>query len=144
MAKKLPKKKLTRYKKILLERKKDLLKQVVTQDDDINELQGDHSADPLDMAGLASSLELMSALGNNERMELSEIDHALAKIEDGSYGICEDSGELIQEPRLNAIPMARYTREVQEMRERNLSMVDRPRRRVLSGDDLPAGNEDES
>jgi RNA polymerase-binding transcription factor DksA len=85
----------------------------------------------------------MSALGNNERMELSEIDHALVKIEEGTFGICEDSGELIAEARLDAIPTARYTREVQEMRERNPSMVDRPRRRVLSGDDINLGGDDD-
>ena len=143
MAKKLPKKKLARYKKMLEVRKKELLKQVLTQDDDINELQGDHSADPLDMAGFASSLELMSTLGNNERKEISEIDHALEKIEDGTYGICEDSGELIAEVRLDAIPTARYTRDVQEKRERNPAMVDRPRRRVLSGDDMNLSGDDE-
>ncbi len=143
MAKRLAKKKLARYKKILTERKKTLLKQVLTQDDDINELQGDHSADPLDMAGFASSLELMSALGNNERLELSEIDHALGKIEDGSFGICEDSEELIAEARLDAIPTARYTRDVQEKRERNPSIVDRPRRRTLSGDDVNLTGDDE-
>ena len=143
MAKRLAKKKLARYKKILTERKKTLLKQVLTQDDDINELQGDHSADPLDMAGFASSLELMSALGNNERLELSEIDHALGKIEDGSFGICEDSEELIAEARLDAIPTARYTRDVQEKRERNPSIVDRPRRRTLTGDDVNLTGYDE-
>lgn len=143
-ARRMPQEKLTFYQNLLSNRKKELLKQVLTQDDDIDELRGDHSADPLDMAGYASSLELMSTLGNNERVELAEIDHALAKIENGTYGICEDSGEPINEARLKAIPTARYTLECQEIRERNPSVVDRPRRRVLTTEDLPLSSDDDS
>ena len=144
MAKKLTKKKLAQYEKLLKQRKKELLKQALNQDEDIHELRGDHSADPLDMAGYASSLELMSTLGNNERVELAELDHALTKIEDRTYGICEDSGELISEARLEAIPPARYTIECQEQRERNTAFTDRPRRRVLSSEDLPVSSDEDS
>ena len=38
---------------------------------------------------------------------LGEIDHALAKIDDGTYGICEVSGQPIPKERLKAIPWAR-------------------------------------
>ena len=144
MAKKLTKKKLAQYEKLLKQRKKELLKQALNQDEDIHELRGDHSADPLDMAGYASSLELMSTLGNNERVELAELDHALTKIEDRTYGICEDSGEPISEVRLEAIPTARYTIECQEQRERNTAFPDRPRRRVLSSEDLPVSSDEDS
>ncbi|HCR18224.1 MAG TPA: molecular chaperone DnaK [Candidatus Latescibacteria bacterium] len=144
MAKKLTKKKLAQFEKLLKQRKKELLKQALNQDEDIHELRGDHSADPLDMAGYASSLELMSTLGNNERVELAELDHALTKIEDRTYGICEDSGELISEVRLEAIPTARYTIECQEQRERNTAFTDRPRRRVLSSEDLPVSSDEDS
>ena len=144
MAKKLTKKKLAQFEKLLKQRKKELLKQALNQDEDIHELRGDHSADPLDMAGYASSLELMSTLGNNERVELAELDHALTKIEDRTYGICEDSGELISEARLEAIPTARYTIECQEKRERNTAFTDRPRRRVLSSEDLPVSSDEDS
>ena len=144
MAKKLNKKKLAHYEKLLTERKKTLLKQALNQDEDITELRGDHSADPLDMAGYASSLELMSTLGNNERVELAELDHALTKIADGSYGICEDSGEMISEPRLDALPTARYTIECQEKRERTNAFVERPRRRTVSSEDLPVGGDEDN
>ena len=132
------------YKKLLLDRKKDLLKHTLLEDADINELRRDRSADPFDMAGNANSLELMAALGNNERRELAEIDHALGKIENGTYGICEVSGELIGELRLEAIPTARYTMQVQQERERNPQLVDRPKRRVISAEDLPMSSDDDS
>ena len=45
--------------------------------------------------------------------------------------------------RLEAIPTARYTMQVQQERERNPQIVDRPRRRVISAEDLPmSGDED--
>ena len=141
-AKKYPKKKLTVFKKLLTERRAELLKQVTDQDDDIGELRDDQPADPLDMAGNSSALELMTTLGNHERVEIIEIDHALSKIEGGIYGVCEVSGELIGEPRLMAIPTARHTIEVQSKREKTTpGLVQRPRRRNLS-DDLPAMDED--
>ncbi|WP_017187029.1 TraR/DksA C4-type zinc finger protein [Alkalibacillus haloalkaliphilus] len=40
--------------------------------------------------------------------QLKEIDHALAKMEDGTYGVCEKTGEAIPFERLEAMPTARY------------------------------------
>ncbi|MDP6039668.1 MAG: TraR/DksA family transcriptional regulator [Candidatus Latescibacteria bacterium] len=139
----LSKKKLEFYKKLLIERKRELLKQVLNQDEDIDEIRGDVAADPLDAAGNSSSLELMTTLGNHERRELAEIDHALQKIEDRSYGFCEESEEPIHPARLEAVPTARYTMEVQERLERTPLQFDRPRRRVLMSEDLPMSTDDD-
>ena len=143
-AKKYTKKKLAAFQKLLATRKSELLKQVIDQDDDIGELRDDQPADPLDLAGNTSTLELLTTLGNHERAELDEIDHALEKIEDGTYGSCEVSGELIPEGRLKAIPTARYTIAVQEEREKTSpgGAPERPRRRSILSDDLPAMDED--
>jgi len=48
-----------------------------------------------------------------EQNALLEIEHALRRIESGSYGICEMSGEPIPVSRLEAIPFARFTVECQ-------------------------------
>jgi RNA polymerase-binding transcription factor DksA len=48
---------------------------------------------------------------------LSDIDLALSKMENGTYGICEATGEPIPEERLRAIPWARFTVEAQRARE---------------------------
>lgn len=146
MAKQKPlsKKKLGFYQNLLIERKRELLKQVLNQDEDIDEIRGDVAADPLDAAGNSSSLELMTTLGNHERRELAEIDHALQKIEDRSYGFCEESAEPIHPARLEAVPTARYTLEVQERLERTpQQQFDRPRRRVLMSEDLPMSTDDD-
>ena len=130
------------YKKILTERKRELLKQVLSQDEDLDEIRSDVAADPLDAAGNASSLELMTTLGNHERLELAEIDNALQKIENGSYGFCEESGEPIHPLRLEAMPTARYTVQVQERLERTPQQRSRPRR-VLKREDLPISTDDD-
>jgi DnaK suppressor protein len=147
MAKQKPlgKKKLAVYQKLLIDRKRELLRQVLNQDEDIDEIRSDVAADPLDAAGNSSSLELMTTLGNHERRELTNIDHALLNIENGTYGFCEESGEPIHPMRLEAVPTARYTMEIQERMERARQhyQQDRPRRRILMSDDLPISTDDD-
>jgi RNA polymerase-binding transcription factor DksA len=48
------------------------------------------------------------ALASQLRNELDEVERALAKLDDGSYGRCETCGEPIAAPRLEAMPAARF------------------------------------
>ena len=144
MAKKrLAKRKLESYKKLLVKRKRELLEQVLIHSGD-GDVKGDQPADPLDMAGNSSLLELTTALGNHERNELAEIDSALEKIEDGVYGFCEESEEPINPARLEAMPTARYTLEVQARRELGSQAKERPRRRSPQKEDLPSTGDEDS
>jgi len=55
-----------------------------------------------------------------EQDSLYEIDQALKRIDDGSYGVCEISGKQIMKARLEALPFTRYTVECQaEIEKRN-------------------------
>lgn len=56
---------------------------------------------------LAVERERDLVLSAQAQQTIAEIDHALGKIEDGSYGICEISGQSIPKERLKAIPWAR-------------------------------------
>ena len=58
-------------------------------------------------------------LRNNERLrkQLLEIEMALARIESGTYGICEETEEMIEAERLIAIPWTRLSIEGAEIRE---------------------------
>jgi DnaK suppressor protein len=47
------------------------------------------------------------ALAGQARQEIEEIDYALAKIKNGTYGVCESCGQPIPKARLKAIPHAR-------------------------------------
>ena len=65
-----------------------------------------HSADSEEQAQELENVEVVDALGNETRRELSKIAVALAKIKDGTYGICVDCGEEIPVARLEAHPFA--------------------------------------
>lgn len=62
----------------------------------------DHGSDNFDK-------DLTLTLVEGEREELYEIERALLRIENGSFGICQGTGEPIGRPRLEAIPHARYS-----------------------------------
>jgi DnaK suppressor protein len=55
---------------------------------------------------------------DRERKLLSKIDEALGRVEDGSYGYCEETGDPIPVKRLIAYPKATMTVEAQELHER--------------------------
>jgi DnaK suppressor protein len=62
--------------------------------------------------------EMDATLGQQFYRELKDVNRALEKIEEGSYGICDATGEAIPRERLEAIPEAIYTIETQQRRER--------------------------
>jgi len=76
--------------------------------------------DLVDQANAAWNRELNFALSDGERKQLLLIDAALQRLEDGTYGFCLHSGEPIAYPRLEAVPWARYTVDVQEKIEKGL------------------------
>lgn len=78
---------------------------------------------PFHMADIGSdNYELENTLGlmDSERKLLVEIEDALGRIEDGSYGICENENEPIPKARLNAIPWARYCVACANLSEKGL------------------------
>ncbi|UCF44536.1 MAG: TraR/DksA C4-type zinc finger protein [Planctomycetota bacterium] len=66
---------------------------------------------PIHLADLGTDnceIENIIGLMDSERKLLGEIDDALERIEDGTYGICQGSGKPIPKERLKAIPWAKY------------------------------------
>ena len=74
--------------------------------------------DPMDMALRATEEAERLGLAAQERRLLFEIERALAKLDAGTYGVSELSGELIPIERLRAVPWARRTIEEEESRRR--------------------------
>lgn len=71
--------------------------------------------DPLAYDGnFADSAQVAAELGENQIIiaasteQLDEVDAALARLEAGTYGMCETCGEPIGDERLEALPMARF------------------------------------
>lgn len=74
--------------------------------------------DIYDIASTERERELTLMLGDREREKLSEIEDALERVGDNSYGGCEECGEPIAEDRLRALPFTRVCVECQFKHER--------------------------
>ena len=71
-----------------------------------------------DMSQSLFTREMDATVEQTMEKRLQFVDRALQKIEDGTYGICDDTGEPIPRGRLEAMPEAIYTVEAQQRRER--------------------------
>lgn len=71
-------------------------------------LNNDEVNDMEDRASLESENMHHDALITQQKHELEEVNHALEKIKNGTYGICEASGDIISIQRLRAEPHTRY------------------------------------
>jgi DnaK suppressor protein len=76
------------------------------------------AADVTDRASLETERGIELRTRDRERKLISKIDAALMRIEDGSYGYCEETDEPIGIPRLEARPVATLSLESQERHER--------------------------
>src|SRR6185369_3905326 len=72
------------------------------------ELSDDSVKDTVDLSLMDVNKELALRLGERESQMIADIDQALLRIQEGSYGVCARCGKLIDERRLEALPTARY------------------------------------
>jgi DnaK suppressor protein len=103
---------IAKLKEMLLIKRKEILGDVVYMEGEaLRRERSDLSNFPSHLADAGSdNFEIENTLGlmDSERKILKEIDAALSRIEDGTYGICEGNSESIPRQRLEAIPWARY------------------------------------
>jgi DnaK suppressor protein len=71
-----------------------------------------------DMSQSLFDREIDATIEQTIEKRLQYVDRALQKVEEGTYGICDDTGEPIPRGRLEAMPEAIYTVEAQQRRER--------------------------
>jgi DnaK suppressor protein len=81
------------------------------------ELSDDDVKDTVDMSLMDVNKEMAFTLGDRESQMLADIDQALLRIEEGSYGTCARCGKPIDERRLEALPTARYDAACQALIE---------------------------
>jgi DnaK suppressor protein len=100
----------------LLKMKADLLNRARQAAIDFNQIDK-AAGDEIDQS--AAHQEEHTFLVNQDRIksQMLEIEYALARIENGTYGICEETEEIIESERLLAIPWTRLSIEGAEMRE---------------------------
>ena len=106
------------FKRKLLEIRRDLLGQVERKKLYSKEVGEDGIPDSGDVAAYSYSKEVLMGLGENERTKLRLVEEALAKIDEGTYGVCERCEEAIPVKRLDLLPFTRYCVQCQTELER--------------------------
>lgn len=116
---KFTKKELEHFKQLLLSLKENLIhdiRNMAASDEESRDVSG-HVQHIADVATDMYEKEFNMGLASKDRELLVLIEAALKRIEDGTYGICLGSGEMINKERLEAIPYAEYSRDYQEKLE---------------------------
>ncbi len=93
----------------LREMKNKLQEHLLQLESEMNLISSDADIDDkADLSSLVTDAMDHSALIKQQKAELAEVNHALSKFAQGSYGICEKSGQKIPIERLRAEPQARH------------------------------------
>lgn len=119
------KREMGKFKKLLLKKREELISNVNQITGDTRKSQkdaaGDLSGYTFHMADMASDnydREFSLNLASGERKTLLEIDEALKRIEDKSYGKCISCGKKISKKRLSAVPHAKLCLPCKEQEEK--------------------------
>ena len=105
------------FRQKLLEWKKSLLAQSQDTLEDLHQ-GGLNQPDDIDRASMETDKALDLRTKDRARKLIGKINDALKRIEDGTYGYCEETGEPIGIQRLEARPVATLSIEAQERHER--------------------------
>ncbi len=126
MKNKLNKKDLVEYKKLITKRKNEIMDSISRISEDTlkksqKDASGDISGYSFHMADVATDnydREFSLGLASNDRKFLYELEDALKRIEEGSFGICEECKSSLTKARLTALPYARLCLDCQQKREK--------------------------
>jgi len=105
---KLDKKTIGKFKKILLKEREQIVGEVKQIVESSKEMGQDGIQDIGDEAANIYNKQVLLSLNENERMRLKEVDESLDRIENGTYGVCEECGGPISLKRLEVRPVAKY------------------------------------
>lgn len=108
---------LTRFEKKLLEEKRRVLEEMSElQNTNLHQSISDQSGEVSrysyhlgDTASLSYGREFSMGLAERQQKYLEQVEEALQRIKDGTYGICRVTGELIPFERLDEVPVAKYS-----------------------------------
>lgn len=109
---------LAYYNGVLLQKKDDIIDKARQIREDIV-LDTNDRSDDIDLASAVAEQNLTLRFLDRDRKLLKQIEAALVRINDGSYGYCDGTGEPIPKKRLEARPWCRYSVQYKEQLERN-------------------------
>jgi RNA polymerase-binding transcription factor len=119
-APKLNKKELEKYRRLLEEKKNSLSAELAKARDAEEETTEEATQDIADKAVSSYTREFLYSLSDGDRTTLLQIDEALGRIDEGTYGLCGNCGSPMAEKRLMAVPWTPYCVECQELSEKGL------------------------
>jgi len=130
---------LKKARETLHEMRTQLLRSVQAELHEGREQTKDEGMDTYDLASDARDREINFILSDRDREKVQAIDDALARVEDGTYGVCESCEADIAEGRLEALPFTRLCINCQAEREKEAKTMkrfeeDRTYRRLVPGD----------
>jgi len=112
----LAKKSKSYFRSLLIQQLDEALKKAETSPRGTPDSAGP-AADPIDQASTETGNVLSFRMRERESRLVRKINESLAKLEDGTYGICEECGRAISEGRLRARPIARFCIRCKEQQE---------------------------
>ena len=118
--------KLEHFKQLLLAELRRHTQQVSDDQAAALDAAGEDAKESADVSMKDVTQEIALKLGDQESQMVADIDQALLRIEEGSYGSCARCGKPIDERRLEAMPTARYDAECQAAIEDAKGMNARP------------------
>ena len=118
---KMPKKELDEYRELLRAKRRQLVGMLNGMEDEaLRSSGGNLSNMPVHMADMGSDVyeqDFTLGMAETERLILDEIDAALQRIEDKTFGVCQMTGKPISKARLDAKPWAKFTIEAERISE---------------------------
>jgi DnaK suppressor protein len=87
---------------------------MAAEEEDLGESEGDTTLDSGDLSQDMFTREMDASIEEQAERRIGEVDRALQKIEEGTYGLSDESGETIPRGRLEAVPEAARTIEEQQ------------------------------
>ena len=110
------------FRQLLTNQLRQYTEQIRSDQASALELNNEDVKDSVDLSVQDLNKEIALRLGERSSKVVADIDQALLRIEEGSYGICARCGQPIDERRLEAVPTARYDAQCQAILESVLEL----------------------
>ena len=117
---KMSKKELEKYRRLLEDKKASLSAEIAKTRSAEEETTEESTQDIADKAVSSYTREFLYSLTDGERGTLLQIDEAISRVDDTSYGLCANCGQPMAEKRLTAVPWAPYCVDCQELAEKGM------------------------
>ncbi len=113
---------------------KEQLKDITENNND------DFAKDITDFSSIQTEVEMLNNMANHQRKYIQDLENALIRINNKSYGICVTTGELIDKKRLMAVPTT--TKSVTAKTQSEMKDVQVPKDRMRGFDDIEDGDDE--